>query len=404
MIGLSLLREKTWWWESKPMDMCQIEGPWGYYFVYQKLLQTRAQDASNIFFDFLSVKIGFDDVWIADLKSQRCWWNGVFCGNHNRIIQSHFFFSDFFRMWPSKNTKTNLNKQSVLFFCITQVHETGSTNDTTTHHWLFEIWLIWLVGDLMCHCPNCPTPPPRFRFIILVSWPWHFFPFRSLVSPTYHFFGVRLSMTSESFQTSNQGLGTCSTFGGAIVPGGRENCSNYPVCINLLILFGEFKVNSQFFTQLRLMVTWITTQLGKTGVFFDEFPQVMKNLDEYSDDIVLKVAVIVVLWGLVSAELEDLKCRDSVCNPGFLNISNSTKIFLVNNKKEHVMGLICFGQFCWCKHVFLFGPIPEWPHDMNHQPGGECHWFCNSVEWPCSSHNRHESIRGCRMSGSVGWG
>lgn len=164
MIGLSLLREKTWWWESKPMDMCQIEGPWGYYFVYQKLLQTRAQDASNIFFDFLSVKIGFDDVWIADLKSQRCWWNGVFCGNHNRIIQSHFFFSDFFRMWPSKNTKTNLNKQSVLFFCITQVHETGSTNDTTTHHWLFEIWLIWLVGDLMCHCPNCPTPPPSFSF------------------------------------------------------------------------------------------------------------------------------------------------------------------------------------------------------------------------------------------------
>lgn len=167
MIGLSLLREKTWWWESKPMDMCQIEGPWGYYFVYQKLLQTRAQDASNIFFDFLSVKIGFDDVWIADLKSQRCWWNGVFCGNHNRIIQSHFFFSDFFRMWPSKNTKTNLNKQSVLFFCITQVHETGSTNDTTTHHWLFEIWLIWLVGDLMCHCPNCPTPPLVF---VLLYW------------------------------------------------------------------------------------------------------------------------------------------------------------------------------------------------------------------------------------------
>lgn len=168
MIGLSLLREKTWWWESKPMDMCPIEGPWGYYFVYQKLLQTRAQDASNIFFDFLSVKIGFDDVWIADLKSQRCWWNGVFCGNHNRIIQSHFFFSDFFRMWPSKNTKTNLNTQSVLFFCITQVHETGSTNDTTTHHWLFEIWLIWLVGDLMCHCPNCPTPPPVV--FVLLYW------------------------------------------------------------------------------------------------------------------------------------------------------------------------------------------------------------------------------------------
>ena len=60
----------------------------------------------------------------------------------------------------------------------------------------------------------------------------------------------------------------------------------------------------------------------------------MKNLDEYSDDIVLKVAVIVVLWGLVNAELEDLKCRDSVCNPGFLNISNSTKIFLVLVQQE----------------------------------------------------------------------
>lgn len=100
------------------------------------------------------------------------------------------------------------------------------------------------------------------------------------------------------------------------------------------------------------MVTWITTQLGKTGVFFDEFPQVMKNLDEYSDDIVLKVAVIVVLCGLVDAELEDLKCRDSVCNPGFLNISNSTKIFLVLVQQERTYDA-CYGLDLLCSVLLV---------------------------------------------------
>ena len=342
MIGLSLLREKTWWWECKPMDMCPIEGHWGYYFAYQKLLQTRAQDASSIFVDFLRVKIGFDDGWIADLKSQRCWWNCVFCGNHNRIIQSQFFFSDFFRMWPSKKTKTNLNTPSLVFFCIKQVHETGSTNDTKTHHWLFEIWLLyifWLVGDLMCHCPNCP---PLFSFyytgVLTIAF-WR---------PSEVWFLQHIVCLEYGYPwLQNQGLGTCSTFGGAIVPGGPRKLVQIIrfVYINLLILFWECKVNSQFFTQLRLIVTWITATLGKTCVFLDEFPQVMKNLDEYSDDIVLKVAVIVVLWGLVDAELEDLKFSDLVCNPGFLNISNSTKIFLVLVQQEKNMLWAWFALF-----------------------------------------------------------
>lgn len=54
------------------------------------------------------------------------------------------------------------------------------------------------------------------------------------------------------------------------------NCTRRPrklvqiiqFCINLLILFWECKVNSQFFTQLWLIVTWITATLGKTCVFF----------------------------------------------------------------------------------------------------------------------------------------
>lgn len=145
-----------------------------------------------------------------------------------------------------------------------------------------------------------------------------------------------------------------------------------------------------FSHSLGLIVTWITARLGKTCVF-DEFLQVMKNLDEYSDDIVLKVAVVLWCCGVDSGCLSwGSNILGTPCvTQDFWTCQILPRSFSHwYNKKEHGMGLICFGQFCWCKHVVFF--------DVNLRPGGECHWFCNSVEWPCSSHNRHESICGCR--------